>query len=109
MTILVVLSSRHLTIACTKTVDVRPNLNCAIPVEIPYYGANVGRKDICGHCGCAETQIDLELKKTNNIKQSYLCVLRVRKVANCQSLIDHIERNYSCLESVKHALYLYIM
>ena len=68
MTILVVLSSRHLTIACTKTVDVRPNLNCAIPVEIPYYGANVGRKDICGHCGCAETQIDLELKKNKQYK-----------------------------------------
>ena len=34
-----------------------------MPVEIPYYGADVGRKDICGHCGCAEAQIDLELKK----------------------------------------------
>ena len=46
-----------------KKVDVRLNLSCAMPVEIPYYGADVGRKDICGHCGCAETQIDLELKK----------------------------------------------
>ncbi|XP_070559193.1 uncharacterized protein [Ptychodera flava] len=46
-----------------EKVALRPHLSCAVPVEIPYYGADVGQKDVCAHCGCDEAQIDAELKK----------------------------------------------
>ena len=40
----------------------RPNLSCAMEVEIPYYGAQLGRTDLCSHCGDPESSVNVELK-----------------------------------------------
>ena len=47
------------------TVMLRGNLTCASPIELPFYGtsADVGRKDLCAHCGIEGGEIDNELKK----------------------------------------------
>lgn len=29
----------------------RSNLSCTSPLEIPLYGSDLGRKDLCSHCG----------------------------------------------------------
>ena len=42
----------------------RPNLQCAMQVEVPYYASDVGRKDICSHCGMEDTMVNLELKNS---------------------------------------------
>jgi hypothetical protein len=34
-----------------KKATMLPFLSCAKPMEIPYYSANLGRKDLCGICG----------------------------------------------------------
>ena len=35
-----------------KAMTLRPGLTCADQIEVPYYGeSNVGRKDLCSHCG----------------------------------------------------------
>ena len=44
-------------------VMVRAFLTCSMPVEIPYYGSELGKKDICAHCVAEEAEIDQELKK----------------------------------------------
>ena len=41
----------------------RDNLTCASPVEIPYYSSDMGRKDICCHCGVEESEVDNDMKK----------------------------------------------
>ena len=41
----------------------RPNLQCAMQVEVSYYGSDVGRRDICSHCGIEGAIVDAELKK----------------------------------------------
>ncbi|KAH3742031.1 hypothetical protein DPMN_048761 [Dreissena polymorpha] len=33
-----------------KTVVTRPFVQCATPVELCYYGAELGVKDLCAHC-----------------------------------------------------------
>merc|ERR1712002_133313 len=40
----------------------RPNLQCAMPIEICYYGADIGRKDLCSHCASPEAVVCPELK-----------------------------------------------
>ena len=30
---------------------IRPNLQCSMQIEVPYYSSDVGRKDVCSHCG----------------------------------------------------------
>ena len=35
----------------------RPNLQCAMPIEICYYGADIGRKDLCSHCASPEAVV----------------------------------------------------
>ena len=40
----------------------RKNITCALPVEIPYYGTDFGRRDICCHCGNEEAETNLLLK-----------------------------------------------
>ena len=47
-----------------QTLCIRPNLQCAMQVELPYYGSEVGRADKCSHCGGNNGVIDPELKKT---------------------------------------------
>ena len=42
---------------------IRPNLQCAMQIEVPYYSSNVGRKDVCSHCGRINTAINMDLKK----------------------------------------------
>ena len=44
-------------------VMVRAFLTCSMPVEVPYYGLELGRKDIRAHCMAEEAEIDQELKK----------------------------------------------
>ena len=39
----------------------RPNLCCAMPVEVPYYGGNVGRPDVCAYCGVIGAEKNLAL------------------------------------------------
>ena len=40
----------------------RKNITCAPPVEIPYYGTDFGRNDICCHCDNEEGETNLHLK-----------------------------------------------
>ena len=40
----------------------RKNIICALPVEIPSYGTDFGRNDICCHCGNEEAETNLLLK-----------------------------------------------
>lgn len=44
---------------------VKSGISCAMPVEVSYYVGpdEVGRKDICAHCGTPEASVDQELKK----------------------------------------------
>ena len=44
-------------------VMVRASLTCAMPVEIPNYGSELGRRDICALCAAEEAETDQELKK----------------------------------------------
>ena len=46
-----------------QTLCIRPNLQCAMQIELPYYGSEVGRADKCSHCGGNNGVIDAELKK----------------------------------------------
>ena len=34
----------------TGTFSMRPSLQCAMQIEVPYYGSDVGRADKCNHC-----------------------------------------------------------
>jgi len=45
-----------------KIVVTRPFVQCATPVELCYYGAELGRKDLCAHCGDPGAETDAELK-----------------------------------------------
>ena len=40
------------------------NITCSLPVEISYYGTNLGRNDICCHCGIEEAETNLHLKES---------------------------------------------
>ena len=42
----------------------KPNLTCAMTVQIPYYSSGIGRLDICCHCGIEEAHINEALKKS---------------------------------------------
>ena len=44
------------------SIILRPNLSCAMEVEIPYYGAELGRTALCSHCGDPESSVNEELK-----------------------------------------------
>ena len=47
-----------------EKVMLRKNLSCLSPIELPYYGASdIGRKDLCTHCGNEGGEIDSNLKK----------------------------------------------
>ncbi|KAK7092705.1 hypothetical protein V1264_008410 [Littorina saxatilis] len=46
-----------------KELVLRPNITCATPIELPYYGADLGRKDLCAYCGEQDAYTDQELKK----------------------------------------------
>ena len=41
----------------------KPNLQCAMEVEVPYYANDIGCRDICSHCGMEDAIINVELKK----------------------------------------------
>lgn len=41
---------------------IRMNLDCASPMETPYYSATVGPCDICYYCGVHKGEVDRELK-----------------------------------------------
>ena len=41
----------------------RPNLQCAMQIELCYYGADIGRKDLCSHCATEDAIVCVELKK----------------------------------------------
>ena len=36
--------------------------SCAMEVEIPYCGAELGRTNVCSHCGDPESSVNVELK-----------------------------------------------
>ncbi|WAR05994.1 LOW QUALITY PROTEIN: hypothetical protein MAR_021363 [Mya arenaria] len=46
-----------------SSVVIRPFLQCASPIELCYYGADLGRKDLCTYCADLESETDAELKK----------------------------------------------
>ena len=47
-----------------STVMTKINLQCGAGIEMAYYstGSNIGRKDICCHCGIEESKILIQLK-----------------------------------------------
>jgi hypothetical protein len=36
---------------------------CAHPIELSFFSGNIGRKDLCAHCGEEEAHINVDLKK----------------------------------------------
>ena len=34
-----------------QSMSLKPNLQCVMPVEISYYGSDLGRRDLCAYCG----------------------------------------------------------
>ena len=46
-----------------QTLTLRPQLTCAQPVELPFYGAELGRKDLCCHCAAPNAFTDPLLKE----------------------------------------------
>ena len=46
-----------------NSVVVKEDLQCAMPVEVAYYGAELGRKDICSYCAQVNTTVDPDLKR----------------------------------------------
>jgi hypothetical protein len=46
-----------------KNISCKTNLQCATPIEIPYYASGIGRVDLCAYCGMGDAQMDRELKK----------------------------------------------
>ena len=46
-----------------QSMSLKPNLQCVMPVEISYYGSDLGRKDLCAYFGIEEALTDTELKK----------------------------------------------
>lgn len=44
---------------------VRPGIICSTPVEIPYYGAQLGSIDMCAHCGGEGADPKTDLKNQN--------------------------------------------
>ena len=47
-----------------ENIRCRPNLQCTMPVEVPCYGGeNLGRKDLCAHCGTEGGVTDADLRK----------------------------------------------
>ena len=47
----------YVSVAVTKQ-----NLVCAQPIEISFYSASIGRRDLCAHCGIEEAHTNEELK-----------------------------------------------
>ena len=45
-----------------EKVSIRPELQCALPVEFAYYSSQIGRVDICSYCAIEECVIDGRLK-----------------------------------------------
>ena len=45
------------------TLFLRPPLECAMQIEVPYYGLNVARADKCSHCGENNTAVIQELEQ----------------------------------------------
>ena len=41
----------------------KPNLQCVMEVEVLYYASDIGRPDICSHCGTEDAIINMEIKK----------------------------------------------
>lgn len=46
-----------------NSVVIRPTIQCATPVELCYYAADLGRKDLCAYCADMGAETDAELKK----------------------------------------------
>lgn len=40
---------------------VRLQLSCAVHIEFPYYASNIGRPDICAHCGAIGAEKSQEM------------------------------------------------
>lgn len=47
-----------------RYIALRPQLPYPSPVEIPYFSADLGRKNLCAYCGIPEAVTDAELKKS---------------------------------------------
>lgn len=47
----------------SQSIHMKPGLACLTPVELSYYSANIGRKDVCAHCGEEDGHISADLKK----------------------------------------------
>ena len=46
---------------------VHSDLSCGFHIKIPYYGnGELGRWDLCSHCGGTEAEIDSKLKKNQD-------------------------------------------
>ena len=45
------------------TLCIRPSLQCAMQIEVSYYGSDVGTADNCSHCGESKAVVSQELKQ----------------------------------------------
>ncbi|KAL8593751.1 hypothetical protein ACOMHN_032357 [Nucella lapillus] len=42
---------------------IKTQITCANPIELSYYAADLGRKDLCAYCGTQDAYTDAELKQ----------------------------------------------
>ena len=77
----------------TGTLCIRPSLQCAMQIEVPYYGSNVGKADKCSHPGGNNTVVSQKPKR--RFKTSYQCASRVLTTERSLLHRDRVERKKS--------------
>lgn len=46
-----------------KCIQIRTEISCISPIEVPYYSSGIGRGDLCAYCATEDSQCNMELKK----------------------------------------------
>ena len=71
-----------------QTLCIRPNLQCTKPIEVTYYGSEIGIADKCSHCASNGGIVDQELKK------SYQTVIPICKQCLQERKEAHTQRPF---------------
>ena len=50
-------------ISITNSMSVKTQITCAAPIELAFYAAELGRKDLCALCAAENAHVSQELKK----------------------------------------------
>lgn len=44
-------------------IQIRTEMSCISPIEVPHYSSGIGRGDLCAHCATEDSQCNMDLKK----------------------------------------------